>query len=164
MRGAPTRSAEVTEMPTLSLSSPAFAPGGPIPRRHSCQGEDLSPALRWTGAPDRVAAWALVVDDRDARGFVHWIVIDLSAGATELPEGVPPSGGGAPTQGRNDFRRTGWGGPCPPPGSGDHRYVFTLYALSAPLGLGAGSSAAQVGAAAASQTLATATLEGTYRR
>lgn len=149
---------------SLSLSSPAFPSGGAIPRGHTCEGGDRSPALRWEGAPADLAAYALVVDDRDARGWVHWVVVDLPAATTELPEGVPPGGGGAPAQGRNDFGRIGWGGPCPPPGSGDHHYVFTLYALSAPLGLGAGPTAAEVRAAAASRTLATATLEGTYRR
>lgn len=148
----------------FSLTSPAFPNGGPIPRHNSCQGEDLSPPLRWNGAPAGSAAFALIVDDRVARGFVHWVVVDVPAGTTQLPEGVPASGPGAPSQGRNDFGRIGWGGPCPPPGSGDHRYVFTLFALSAPLGLGQGASAASVRSAAAGKTLATAVLEGTYRR
>ena len=152
-------------MPTaFSLDSPAFAPGGPIPRRHTCQGEDLSPPLRWTDVPDGTAEFALVVDDRDARGWVHWVVVGLPADAMELPEGVPASGPGAPRQGRNDFGRLGWGGPCPPPGSGDHHYVFTLYALSAPLGLRDAPTAAEVRSAAAGLTIATAVLEGTFRR
>jgi len=148
----------------LSISSPAFPPGGPIPRRHTCQGEDLSPPLAWTGVPDGVAEFALVVDDRDARGWVHWVVVGLPADAVDLPEGVPPSGPGAPAQGRSDFGRRGWGGPCPPPGSGDHRYVFTLYAISAPLRFSDDPSAAEVRSAAAGRTLATAVLEGTFRR
>ena len=152
-------------MPTaFSLDSPAFAPGGPIPRRHTCQGEDLSPPLRWTDVPDGTAEFALVVDDRDARGWVHWVVVGLPADAVELAEGVPPSGPGAPLQGRNDFGRRGWGGPCPPPGSGDHHYVFTLYALSSPLGLTGDPLAAEVRSAAAGRTLGTAVLEGTFRR
>jgi hypothetical protein len=150
--------------PSFTLTSPAFAPGGAIPRRHACDGEDLSPALRWDGAPSGVTAYALVVDDRDARGWVHWVVIDLPAETSELAEGLPPSGSGVPVQGRNDFGRTGWGGPCPPPGSGDHRYVFTLYALSSALGLPTGSSAAEVRAAARAKIIAAASLDGTYRR
>lgn len=148
----------------FALTSPAFEAGGPIPRRHSCQGEDLSPPLRWNGAPEDTAAFALVVDDRDARGFAHWVVVDIPAHATELGQGAPLSGPGAPAQGRNDFGRAGWGGPCPPPGSGEHHYVFTLFALASPLGLGAGASADEVRAAADGRTLARAVLEGTYRR
>lgn len=151
-------------MPTFRLTSPAFAAGGSIPARHTCQGGDPSPPLRWEGAPPGTAAYAMVVDDRDARGWVHWVVIDLPADTAELPEGVPPAGPGAPLQGSNDFGRIGWGGPCPPPGSGDHRYVFTLYALDAALGLESGASAADLRSAAAQRTLGTATLEGTYRR
>lgn len=149
---------------SFSLTSPAFPSGGQIPRRHSCEGEDLSPPLSWSGAPDGAAGFALVVDDRDARGFVHWVVADLPASTTGLPEGVPSSGPGVPPQGRNDFGRVGWGGPCPPPGSGDHHYVFTLYALSSPLGLGGSPSASQVRAAAQGRVLAAAVLEGTFRR
>ncbi len=148
----------------LSLTSPAFQPGGPIPPRHTCQGEDLSPPLRWTGVPAGVAEFALVVDDRDARGWVHWVVLGLPSDAMDLPEGVAPSGPGAPAQGRNGFGRLGWGGPCPPPGSGDHHYVFTLYALSTALDLGGAPSAAEVRHVAAGRTLATAVLEGTFRR
>ena len=154
----------------FSLGSPAFSSGGSIPRRHSCEGEDISPPLRWSGAPEATAAFALVVDDRDARGFVHWVVADIPPGTTELAEGLqadPGAGAGSsgpPTQGRNDFGRQGWGGPCPPRGSGDHRYVFTLWALSIPLGLGASPSGAEVRAAAAARSLGSAVLEGTFRR
>jgi len=158
----------------FSLSTPAFPPGGPIPRQHTCEGEDVSPPLRWTGAPEGTRSFALVVDDRTARGFVHWVLAGIPADTTELPEGFgrkgpSPEGSGVspadgPMQGGNDFGRLGWGGPCPPPGSGDHRYMFTLYALSAPLGLGHAPSAAEVRAAASGLTLATAELEGTFRR
>jgi Raf kinase inhibitor-like YbhB/YbcL family protein len=148
----------------LTLTSPAFASGATIPRRNGCQGEDLSPPLEWSGAPPGTVAFALTVDDRDAHGFVHWVVADLPGSTARLSEGMPASGPVAPPQGRNDFGRIGWGGPCPPPGSGDHRYVFTLFALSSPLGVGHGASAAAVRSAAAGKTLATAVLEGTYRR
>jgi Raf kinase inhibitor-like YbhB/YbcL family protein len=149
----------------FTLESPAFAPGAAIPRAHTCQGEDLSPPLRWRDPPHGVGAYALIVDDRSAGGFVHWVVGDIGPDVTELPEGL--RGGSTPAtvaQGRNDFGRVGWGGPCPPPGSGDHVYVFTLYALSGPLGLGAGTTATDVRRAASGRTLGTAVLEGTYRR
>lgn len=149
---------------SMTLTSTAFQSGGPIPDHHTCTGQDVSPPLAWSGVPEGVAAFALVVDDRDARGFIHWVVAELPGDASSLSEGVPSSGPGAPPQGRNDFGRVGWGGPCPPPGSGDHRYVFTLFAVSSPLGLSAGASAAQVRAAAEGRTIATAVLEGTYRR
>lgn len=148
----------------FTLTSAAFAAGGAIPRRQTCDGADVSPPLAWNFAPAATQAYALVVDDPDAPGglWIHWVVYDLPASATSLPEAVPPSGSGAPKQGLNDFRRVGWGGPCPP--SGTHRYVFTLYALSAPLGLSGTPSAAQVRAAAKEKTLAVTTLIGTYRR
>jgi hypothetical protein len=152
----------------LSLSSPAFPRGGQIPRRHTCEGEDVSPPLRWSGAPEGTAAFALIVEDRDARGFVHWVVADIPAGTSELVEGLKVGSvagdSAAPTQGRNDFGRQGWGGPCPPPGSGDHHYVCTLWALSSPLHLGGSPSAAEVRAAASARTLGSAVLEGSFGR
>jgi Raf kinase inhibitor-like YbhB/YbcL family protein len=153
----------------FSLGSPAFPPGGAIPRRHPCEGEDVSPPLRWSGAPEGAAAFVLVVEDRDARGFVHWVVVDIPAGSSELAEGSKPGSlaagsSAAPTEGRNDFGRRGWGGPCPPPGSGDHHYVFTLLALASPLGLGGSPSATEARAAASGRTLGSAVLEGTFRR
>jgi Raf kinase inhibitor-like YbhB/YbcL family protein len=153
----------------FSLGSPAFPPGGPIPRRHTCEGEDVSPPLRWGGAPEGSGAFALIVEDRDARGFVHWVVADIGAGTSELAEGlkarsVEAGSSAAPTEGRNDFGRKGWGGPCPPPGSGDHHYVFTLLALSSELRLGGSPSAAEVRAAASGRMLGSAVLEGSFGR
>jgi Raf kinase inhibitor-like YbhB/YbcL family protein len=148
----------------FSISSPAFAPGGAIPRRHTCEGDDVSPPLRWTNPPAGTQAFALVVDDRTARGFVHWVLGDIPADRRELPEGSTADGSGAPAEGRNDFGRRGWGGPCPPPGSGDHEYVFTLLALSSPLGLSGTPSAAEVRQAASGRTLGTAVVEATFGR
>jgi hypothetical protein len=145
---------------TFSLTSPAFADGEPIPRRHSCDGPDLSPPLDWSGAPAGTVAFALLVDDPDARGFVHWVVATIGADVTSLPEAVPAAG--PPPQGRNDFGRTGWGGPCPP--SGTHRYVFTLYALAKPPPLPSRPTAADVRRAIAGNVLGEARLTGTYRR
>jgi len=149
----------------FTLESPAFDPGGAIPRRHTCEGEDVSPALRWSNPPAGVAAYALIVDDLSAGGFVHWVVADIDGNARDLPEGAGRSGElDDAVEGRNDFRRVGWAGPCPPRGAGDHRYVFTLYALSATLGLRTGTTADEVRAVASSRTVATATLEGTFGR
>ncbi len=146
----------------FALSSSAFAPNGAIPRRYTCDGPDISPPLAWAGAPDGTAALALIVDDPDAKGFVHWVVADLAAAATgSLPEGA--SGHLAPAvEGRNDFGKLGYGGPCPP--SGTHHYRFTLLALSSRLGLPSGTTAAQVRAAASGKTLAQTILVGTYHR
>ena len=150
-------------MPAFTLSSSAFAPGGSIPKRFTCDGADVSPELTWNGAPPGTAALVLVVDDPDARGWVHWLVLDLPGAANgSLPEGLSPSATD-PAQGTNDFGRRGWGGPCPP--SGTHRYAFTLSALAAPLGLhGAPDGGAVRKALNRATVLGTAALEGTYRR
>jgi Raf kinase inhibitor-like YbhB/YbcL family protein len=152
-------------MPTdngFNLTSPAFAEGGEIPRRFTCDGEDVSPALEWAGAPESVGALVLIVDDPDARGFVHWIVLDVTPTASGgLPEGVSASPD-APRQGRNDFGRIGYGGPCPP--SGTHRYVFSLHALDATLNLAGSPGAPDVRAAMEGHVLAEAQLTARYSR
>jgi Raf kinase inhibitor-like YbhB/YbcL family protein len=149
----------------FSLTSSAFTGGETIPKRYTCDGEDVSPPLSWSGAPGGAGsapvAYALIVDDPDAGGFVHWVAVDIPGTATELPEGV--RGPEAGTQGRNDFRRTGYGGPCPPRGRA-HRYVFQLLALSKPLGLSGAPTAEDVRRAAAGVTLAETTLSATYSR
>jgi Raf kinase inhibitor-like YbhB/YbcL family protein len=116
----------------LSLMSPAFADGAPIPAKYSCHGEDVSPPLAWSGVPADAKALVLFVDDADGRDWVHWSVLDLAAEDGRLSEGVHPDAS-SPQQGTNDFRKVGYGGPCPP--SGTHHYRFTLYVLAAPLGL-----------------------------
>jgi Raf kinase inhibitor-like YbhB/YbcL family protein len=146
----------------FNLTSPAFQAGGSIPRKFSCDGEDVSPALSWDDAPEGTATLALIVDDPDARGFSHWVVVDMAASRSGgLAEGVSRSPD-APTQGVNDFRKVGWGGPCPP--SGTHRYRFTLYALDASLELTGTPDAESVRAAARSHILGQAELEATYTR
>jgi Raf kinase inhibitor-like YbhB/YbcL family protein len=112
----------------MKLSSPAFTDGGPIPARFTCDGKDVSPPLAWDDVPEGTRAFALVVQDLDAHDFVHWLLSNIPGDLHELPEGQGDTIG---TPGATSFRKTGWGGPCPP--SGEHRYVFTLYALSAPL-------------------------------
>jgi len=117
---------------TLTLSSSAFAADAPIPREFTCDGSNVSPPLAWTGVPAGAAALVLIVDDPDAKDFVHWIVLDLPGADGNLPKAVATSAA-TPQQGKNDFGKVGWGGPCPP--SGTHHYRFTLTALGAPLGL-----------------------------
>jgi Raf kinase inhibitor-like YbhB/YbcL family protein len=153
----------------LVLSSSAFTDGATIPGKHTCDGEDVSPALTWSGAPDGTAAFALIADDPDAPSgtWVHWVLYNLPADVTALPEGLEKKEqlralGGA-LQGRNDFRRIGYGGPCPPPGR-PHRYFFKLYALSAPLALRAGATKQEVERAMAGHVLGEARLMGRYAR
>lgn len=124
----------------LALTSSAFAAGGSIPARFTCDGKDLSPPLAWTGAPAGTKSFALIVDDPDAPDpkapkmtWVHWVLYDIPASAGALTEAVAPADLPAGTrEGKNDWKRTGYGGPCPPVGR--HRYFFKLYALDAVLG------------------------------
>ncbi|HKY61555.1 MAG TPA: YbhB/YbcL family Raf kinase inhibitor-like protein [Gemmatimonadota bacterium] len=153
----------------MRLTSAAFEDGGMIPRRHSCDAEDVSPALEWEDAPEGTASFALVVHDPDApRGdWVHWVIFDIPGHFTSLPEDVGSAERldhlGEAAQGANDFGRIGWGGPCPPPGK-PHRYVFTLMALDAPLGLEPGATRDEVEEAAGDHMLGTARLTGLYGR
>jgi Raf kinase inhibitor-like YbhB/YbcL family protein len=153
-----------TEEKTMAgfvLTSPSFEEGGPIPSRHTCDGQDASPALSWYGAPEGTQSFALIVDDPDARGFIHWIAVNIPGGTSgELHEAIHPDAD--PLQGRNDFGRTGYGGPCPP--GGVHHYHFTLYALSAPLAFGVTPTAPDVQRAMSGKILAETTLIGTYTR
>ncbi len=148
---------------TFALTTAAFPAGGAIPSKFTCDGDDVSPDLAWSGAPDDTAALVLVVDDPDASGFVHWIVFDMTGSDSgALPLGVSASPE-APPQGSNDFGRIGWAGPCPP--SGEHRYRFTLTALADPLGLAGAPTARELrDAMRGASVLGNATLEGHYRR
>jgi Raf kinase inhibitor-like YbhB/YbcL family protein len=153
----------------FSLTSTAFAPGAEIPSKHSCDDANVSPPLAWSGTPPGTTALALIVDDPDAPAgaWVHWVLYDLPGSATGLPEGVPPveappNLGGA-RQGRNDFRRLGYGGPCPPPG-GAHRYFFKLYALATALSLKPGATKADVVLAMQGHIAGTTQLIGSYTR
>jgi Raf kinase inhibitor-like YbhB/YbcL family protein len=147
----------------FALTSTSIPAGGEIPRRFTCDGEDTSPDLAWSGTPNGTAALALVVDDPDASGFVHWIVYDMTGSDTgALPLGVSASPD-APPQGTNDFGSVGWRGPCPP--SGEHRYRFRLYALAAPLRFGGAPNGRTIRAALdKASVLRTATLDARYRR
>lgn len=154
----------------LSLTSPSFDPGGKVPRRHTCEGPDLSPALSWSDAPAGTKTFALIVGDPDAPDpaapkmtWVHWVLYDLPAGTTELPEGVKPWGLPKGTrEGKNDWKRTGWGGPCPPVGR--HRYFFKLYALDAVLSHLGSPTKAVLEQAMGGHILGETSLMGTYQK
>ncbi|RME75102.1 MAG: YbhB/YbcL family Raf kinase inhibitor-like protein [Planctomycetota bacterium] len=152
----------------LRLWSEAFGEGERIPQRYTCEGADLSPPLAWSGAPEGTGAWALVVHDPDAPvgDWVHWVLYDLPGSVTTLPEGVPTTGvlSSGAKQGMNDFRRLGYGGPCPPRGHGPHRYIFELFALDAPTGLKAGATRSELLAAIDGHVLGRGRLVGTYER
>lgn len=147
---------------TFQLSSTAFEDGGSIPKRFTCDGEDVSPDLMWSGAPAETQAFALVVTDPDARDFVHWLAFDMGGS----PSGGLPAGSSsspdAPPQGMNSFGHPGYGGPCPP--SGVHHYKFALHALDEALGLSGTPKLEELEEAMAGHRLATAELTGTYQR
>jgi len=146
----------------FTLSSSEFGEGQSIPRRYACDGDNVSPPLAWSGAPSDTAALALVMDDPDAGGFVHWVVFDMTASASgSLPAGWSSSPD-APPQGTNSFGRVGYGGPCPP--SGSHHYVFRLIALGEALPLTGSPTAQHVIDAAEGHILDEARLTGTYRK
>jgi Raf kinase inhibitor-like YbhB/YbcL family protein len=148
------------------LTSPAFKDSQPIPAKYTCEGQNISNPLVWTDPPPQTASFALINDDPDAGGslFVHWIIYNLPAQRTELPENFPrdavfPDG---TLQGTNDFGRVGYGGPCPP--TGTHRYFFKLYALDAMLSLPPKSTRKQLENAMKGHILGHAQLMGTYRK
>lgn len=153
----------------MKLTSTAFADGGLLPEKYTCDGDDVSPPLAWSGVPAGTKSFALICDDPDAPGktWVHWVMYCIPSEVLSLPEGVPPvkilrKHGGA-EQGTNDFRRVGYGGPCPPPGK-PHRYYFKLYALKEPPQVPAGATKADVERAIAGKIVDQAQLIGTYAR
>jgi Raf kinase inhibitor-like YbhB/YbcL family protein len=143
----------------FTLTSSAFDEGGEIPVDNTCDGANQPIPLAWNGVPDDTAELALVMDDPDANGFVHWVVVGIPPSADAFEGGAIPDGA---VEGQAGFSRAGYGGPCPP--TGTHRYNFTLYALSAPLGLSGTPTAAQVRSAAADKTIEEAHLAGVYTR
>ncbi len=146
---------------TIQLSSSAFTEAETIPKKYTCDGQDVSPPLSWTGVPTGTSSLLLIVDDPDApRGtWVHWVLIDLPVNLDGLPEGVQGEG----IEGVNDFGRQGYGGPCPPRGS-NHRYYFKLYALDKVLGLKAGATKSEAEKAMQGHVLAWGQLMGRYAR
>ena len=151
----------------FTLSSAAFQNGSAIPKKYTCDGADISPALSWEGVPAGTKTISLIADDPDAPAgtWTHWVLFDLPASTKSLPENVPrvdrlKERG---TQGRNDFRNIGYGGPCPPPGK-LHRYFFKLYALDSSLDLQPGISKAELERRMDGHIVGKAELIGTYKR
>lgn len=145
----------------LEVTSSAFEMGSRIPKKFTCDGENVSPPLKWSGVPAEAKSLALIADDPDAPmgTWVHWVLYDLPPDHDSLPEGASGIG----TQGVNDFRKTGYGGPCPPRGS-EHRYYFKVYALDTMTGLKAGASKRDLENAMRGHILAQGQLMGIYGR
>ncbi len=154
----------------MAITSNVFEHEAGIPRRYTCEGGDLSPPLAWTGAPEGTRSFVLIVDDPDAPDpanprmtWVHWVLYDIPATASGLAEDVAPSALPAGTrEGLNDWKRTGYGGPCPP--IGRHRYFHKLYALDTELGNLGRATKADVERAMQGHVLAEAVLMGTYQK
>jgi Raf kinase inhibitor-like YbhB/YbcL family protein len=155
-----------TGVKSMKLESSAFEANGLIPSQYTCDGANISPPLSWDAPPAETESLALIVDDPDAPVgiFVHWVAYDIPPETHQLPEGIAPQAtlikGG--TQGKNDFGKLGYGGPCPP--SGTHRYFFKLYALDRTLSLPPGATKAQLEAALNGHVLAAAELVGRYAK
>jgi Raf kinase inhibitor-like YbhB/YbcL family protein len=153
---------------TFELTSSAFGQGETIPVKYTCDGEDISPPLRWSDPPEGTQSFALIADDPDAPvgTWVHWVLFNLPAETREVPEqATPPAGSQGPNyvvDGKNSWKRTGYGGPCPP--GGTHRYFFKLYALDTMLDLAAGATKEQLLQAMEGHILGQAEVMGTYSR
>ncbi len=155
---------------SLTLTSAAFESGGGIPSLYTCEGKDVSPPLAWSGVPEGARSLALICDDPDAPDpakpkmtWVHWVLYDLPVTAAGLPEAVKPAGLPPGTrEGKNDWKRTGYGGPCPP--IGRHRYFFKLYALDTTLAGLRTPTKKELEKAIEGHVLAKAELMGTYEK
>ena len=151
----------------LTISSKSFEPGKMIPAKYTCDADDVSPQLSWSGAPEGTESFALIVDDPDAPGrvFTHWVLYNIPADRDGLPEGVQIEKivKKGCSQGTNDFRLVGYGGPCPPPGK-PHRYRFHLYALDSMLDLPSHVTKNAALAAMKGHVLAEAEIVGLYKR
>jgi Raf kinase inhibitor-like YbhB/YbcL family protein len=151
----------------MEIKTPSFQTGAEIPRKFTCDGEDVSPAIAWEGAPAGAKAFALIVDDPDAPSgtWVHWVIYDLPGETRALAEAEPAmeSLPGGAMQGLNDFRKVGYGGPCPPRGPA-HRYFFKLYALDAPTNLKPRATKQQLLDAIKGHIVGAAELMGRYQR
>lgn len=152
---------------SIQVSSPAFADGATILTEYTCDGEDASPPLRWSGAPEGTESIALVADDPDAPGgtWVHWVRYAIPPDVTELAGGSPDDAllSNGARHGTNDFKRLGYGGPCPPRGS-PHRYFFKVYALDIEVGLAPGATKKELLRSMEGHILAQGRLTGTYQR
>ncbi|MFF4543767.1 YbhB/YbcL family Raf kinase inhibitor-like protein [Streptomyces sp. NPDC001406] len=160
---APSPAPTPTASHRITVTSSAFTEGGTIPRRHTCDGEDVSPPLAFSGVPADTTGLVLMMEDPDAPHgtFTHWLAWNIGPRTTELAAGQAPQGA---TQGRNGFRKTGYGGPCPPRGDNPHHYVVTVYAADRRLDLAPDATPDDVRRALTDHTLATGTLTGRYGR
>lgn len=151
---------------TMKIESSAFANNGDIPSQYTCDGSNISPPISFDEPPAGTKSFALICDDPDAPvgTFVHWVLYDLPPTTRQLPERIPAQAKllHSGVQGRNDFGRTGYGGPCPP--GGTHRYFFKLYALDKTLDMAEDATKATIEAAIAGHVLAKAELVGRYSR
>ena len=145
----------------ITLASPAFRDDGAIPKRFTCSGEGVSPALQWTGVPGAARELDLLVEDEDAERFVHWGLLGIQPSVHRIPVGRAPAG---TVEIENGFGDHEWGGPCPPEGDSPHRYVFALYATDAPLGLDESATPDDVHSALADHAIARGTLTGRFGR
>ncbi len=145
----------------MNLSSSVFKEGATIPRKHTCDGTNMSPQLSWVNAPQEAKSIALIMDDPDAPSgsFVHWVLFDIPPAFSELREGVQ----GVGILGSNSYRKMGYNGPCPPPGPA-HRYFFKVYALDQLLRLHPGATKADLERAMQGHILDQAQLMGRYGR
>jgi Raf kinase inhibitor-like YbhB/YbcL family protein len=148
-------------MADLRLTSEAFDDGNPIPERYTCEGGDTSPPLAWSSLPEETRSLALIMHDPDAPSgdFVHWLAWNIDPSSSGLEEDAA-----APAEGTNGFGRPGYGGPCPPPGHGPHRYFHKLYALDTLTELEPGASREQLESAIEGHVLAETELVGTFER
>lgn len=157
---------KIWEGENMEIRSPAFEEGAFIPRKYTCDGNNVSPPLEWSQVPEGTKAFALICDDPDAsmRTWVHWVLFNIPGDMNLLTEDVPPLEvleNGA-LQGKNDFKRIGYGGPCPPRGT--HRYVYKIYALDEVLDMAPGISKETLLKAMEGHLLAKGQLVGRYRR
>jgi Raf kinase inhibitor-like YbhB/YbcL family protein len=149
----------------VDVSSPAFVDGGRIPAAHTCDGANISPALQWSALPSGTQSLVVIMDDPDARGWVHWVLFNVPGDTRSLPDGLaaddPAPAGGVHGRGT---AAVGYVGPCPPEHGGQHRYTFRVYALDSRLGLPSGATKEDVERAMRGHVLSSGTLKGTYSR
>ncbi len=160
---------------SFSLNSPSFSDNASIPKKYTCQGENLSTPLTWKGAPEGTKSLALIMEDPDAQpvvgyNWIHWVAYNIPPTVREIPEGLGTSatiwlpGGGSFTQGITSWKKPGYGGPCPPRGTGVHKYAYVLYALNLEPGLPPGLTKDKLLKAIGGNILAETRLAGTYTK
>jgi Raf kinase inhibitor-like YbhB/YbcL family protein len=169
LAGAPPAVAPAPETRKMAfaISSPSFPPGGDIPKKFTCDGADVSPELSWSSPPEGTKSFVLIADDPDAPSgtWTHWVVFNIPADSKSLREGVSRVDElpGGERQGRNDFHKIGYNGPCPPPGKA-HRYFFKLFAMNEKLDMKPGASRPELEQAMQGHALGNAEWMGKYRR